>query len=181
MIKHSMVDVITNSSSVSYVYPSINWKSGLVDFLNNILKDSGVEDVNAEDVFEFSYEFDDQYYVENALEMYADGNDSYRGYGQAPSTAAKEQELVAEFVKANNIDVEQSLYEQKDKYDINDLVAKFNEALNNGELVVDGYDEMFYDARYTTVKVKSKITGREFDLTKEIESFMDHEGGNDNY
>jgi len=185
---HSIVGVITNSSSVAYIFAQENGIECAKAFFNMIMEDVGAG-INVDDVYEFSLVLD-KYYAGDALDAYLnelyEGEERYCGDGILSSTLDKEREIIGQFLSDNGIDInDKSQLEEIDGAKLISLTKELHpileEALTKGEIKLDGWDGMFSDVRLTRIKIKSKVSGKEFILEDEIKKFMNIECGNDNY
>jgi hypothetical protein len=158
---HSIVDVITNSSTVIYVAGTKSSGKYMHELINTILKESG-SDKKSEDLFEFTVAPNFDYWLdnftENILEEWVDEEDERLAHYNIPADFDdldwKETEKVARRV--------------------------FNQAVAEGDTETleydNGYDDYIKDNLVMTSKVNDKFT---LELTSTIEKIFEIDGGRD--
>ena len=175
---HSMVDVITNSSSVVYAWPAKGWEKNAQAFLAQILKGAGC-DVNVKDVFDIEVRLSEDYWEYKSywiLDDFEDGEetDDSVELNIAIKSLAEQNMTVAQYTGLE--------YGEKRKLDTKmDINGKMSKAFQAGKIDLSGDDGMFSDQRYSYVVIKSKITGEEINLYDAMVTILEIEGGNDNY
>lgn len=163
---HSLVDIITNSSAITYMFPKDKWEDLTKNFLDKIFINSGV-DINFDDLFELDIILDQECSY-NILNNYT--------YDHQYSLSSVEEKIIENFLENQKISIEDlESFNDAQIFELaKDLNVLLENSFRNHEIFLDGIDDIGIPyCSYISVVLKSKITGNVLNLGNEFLSIFE--------
>jgi len=160
---HSMVDIITNSSTVIYCQCHDNTIETMKGIINTFLKQAG-SNKTAEDLYTFKIVADSEYEIERLGDRIDEG-----------------EEEIIEFMEQNSIDFTYENWKKMNWDDRDKILRSFLDEIGNGNIKeYDGYGENYngYDTRDLILIPKSKDK-EIINMSQMVKTLFEIDGGRD--